>query len=49
MLERYDLKQLLEDIQEDERVGEDKPKILSQEEIKKMVVAGKKKKGTSRD
>lgn len=49
VLERYDLKQLLEEIKEDEHIGDEKPKIVSHEDIKKMFVARKKKKGTGHD
>lgn len=49
MLERYDLKQLLEEIREDELIGDEKQKIVSQDDIKKMFIARKNKKGTGYD
>jgi len=44
MLEKYDLKKMLEEIKDDEKVEEGKIKILSQENIKQMV-QGKRGKG----
>ena len=49
MFDKYDLKQLMKEIQEDEKVGNGKAKIASQDEIKKMFLAGKKKRESIHD
>ncbi|MHB8770000.1 MAG: hypothetical protein ACYC7J_03305 [Syntrophales bacterium] len=49
MGEKYDLEQMLKEIEEDQQIGDEKGRIASQDEIRRMFLAKKKKKGVVHD
>jgi len=49
MQEKFDLKEMLKEIEEDEEGFQNKAKLASQDDIKKIFLAKKKKKEASHD